>query len=72
MCIRDRCNTSECETPHATAFSICSDCDKVSEINDSKLFKFLLDFRDNNGVKFAGYNLEFFGVCKSCEQIQKV
>jgi Fur family zinc uptake transcriptional regulator len=66
------CNTSECETPHATAFSICSDCDKVSEINDSKLFKFLLDFRDNNGVKFAGYNLEFFGICKSCELIRKV
>ena len=66
------CNTSDCETPHATAFSICNNCDEVSEINDPKLFKYLLDFKDNNGVKFVGYNLEFFGVCKSCEQIQKV
>ena len=66
------CNTSDCETPHAIAFSICNNCDEVSEINDSKLFKYLLDFRDNNGVKFAGYNLEFFGICKSCEQIQNV
>ena len=61
------CKTSDCETPHATAFSICDSCDKVSEINDPKLFKYLLDFKDNSGIKFDGYNLEFFGTCKSCE-----
>ena len=27
----------------------------------------LLDFKDNSGIKFDGYNLEFFGTCKSCE-----
>ena len=61
------CKTSDCETPHATAFSICDSCDEVSEINDPKLFKYLLDFKDNSGIKFNGYNLEFFGTCKSCE-----
>ena len=61
------CKTSDCETPHATAFSICDSCDEVSEINDPKLFKYLLDFKDNSGIKFHGYNLEFFGTCKSCE-----
>ena len=61
------CKTSDCETPHATAFSICESCDEVSEINDPKLFKYLLDFKDNSGIKFDGYNLEFFGTCKSCE-----
>ena len=61
------CNISDCETPHATAFSICDSCDEVSEINDPKLFKYLLDFKDNSGIKFDGYNLEFFGTCKSCE-----
>ena len=61
------CKTSDCETPHATAFSICDSCDEVSEINDPKLFKYLLDFKDNSGIKFDGYNLEFFGACKSCE-----
>ena len=59
------CKTSDCETPHATAFSICDSCDEVSEINDPKLFKYLLDFKDNSGIKFDGYNLEFFGACKS-------
>ena len=61
------CKTSDCETPHATAFSICDSCDEVSEINDPKLFKYLLDFKDNSGIKFDGYNLEFFGTSKSCE-----
>ena len=61
------CKTSDCETPHATAFSICDSCDEVSEINDPKLFKYLLDFKDNSGIKFDGYNLEFFGNCKSCK-----
>ena len=61
------CKTSDCETPHATAFSICDSCDEVSEINDPKLFKYLLDFKDNSGIKFDGYNLEFFGTCKSCK-----
>ena len=61
------CKTSDCETPHATAFSICDSCDEVSEINDPKLFIYLLDFKDNSGIKFDGYNLEFFGTCKSCE-----
>ena len=61
------CKTSDCETPHATAFSICDSCDEVSEINDPKLSNYLLDFKDNSGVKFDGYNLEFFGTCKSCE-----
>ena len=64
------CKTSDCETPHATAFSICDSCDEVSEINDPKLFKYLLDFKDNSGIKFDGYNLEFFGTCKSCETSQ--
>ncbi len=45
------CKTSDCETPHATAFSICDSCDEVSEINDPKLFKYLLDFKDNSGIK---------------------
>ena len=61
------CKTLDCESPHAIAFSICGNCEVVSEINDPKLFKYLLDFKDNNGVKFSGYNLEFFGTCKACE-----
>ena len=63
------CNTGNCETPHAVAFSICNNCEVVSEINDQKLFKYLSDFKDNSGVKFNSYNLEFVGVCSSCKAV---
>ena len=63
------CNIGDCATPHAVAFSICNQCEIVTEINDQKLFKYLSDFKDKSGVKFKGYNLEFFGVCDSCKTI---
>ena len=61
------CKISNCNTPHKTVFSICNSCEIVSEINDPKLFKNLKDFRDKDGTVFDGYNLEFFGTCKSCK-----
>jgi len=68
------CKISNCDTPHETVFSICNSCEIVSEINDPKLFKHLKAFKDNDGTKFDGYNLEFFGTCKSCinKQIENI
>jgi Fur family zinc uptake transcriptional regulator len=65
------CNTKHCTSSHTTAFSICNTCDEVLEINDPKLLEFLSGFKDSSGAQFAGYNLEFFGTCKSCEQIHE-
>ena len=66
------CINSNCAANSNAAFTICESCDVVSEINYSNLFKYLLNFKDNNGVKFNGYNLEFFGMCKSCEYSAKI
>ena len=64
------CKVSDCDNPHKTIFSICNSCEIVSEIKDPKLFKQLKDFSDNDGIKFDGYNLEFFGTCKACKNKQ--
>ena len=61
------CNNSECEISNATAFSICDNCEKVKEIKNSKLSKYLSNFADNSGMKYKKYNLEFFGLCKNCK-----
>ena len=61
------CKNSNCEVSNATAFSICERCEKVTEINNSKLSKYLTNFEDNSGMKYSKYNLEFFGVCKKCK-----
>ena len=61
------CKNSNCESTKATAFSICEKCEKVTEINNSKLSNYLSDFQDNTGMKYNKYNLEFFGFCKKCK-----
>ena len=60
------CQNSSCQISKATAFSICENCEKVTEINNSNLSKYLTSFKDKNGMKYNKYNLEFFGLCKKC------
>ena len=60
------CKSSSCEISKATAFSICTKCENVSEINNLKLSKYLSNFTDEAGMKYSKYNLEFFGLCKKC------
>ena len=61
------CQNSSCQITKATAFSICESCENVSEISNSKLSKYLLNFTDDSGMKYSKYNLEFFGLCKNCK-----
>ena len=60
------CQNSSCQVSKATAFSICESCEKVTEINNSSLSKYLSNFKDRAGMKYSKYNLEFFGLCKKC------
>ena len=61
------CQDSSCQISKATAFSICESCERVTEINNSKLSKYLNNFQDSSGMKYSKYNLEFFGICKKCK-----
>ena len=60
------CQNSSCQVSKATAFSICESCEKVTEIKNSSLSKYLSNFKDKAGMKYRKYNLEFFGLCKKC------
>ncbi len=60
------CQNSSCQVSKATAFSICESCEKVTEINNFSLSKYLSNFKDRAGMKYSKYNLEFFGLCKKC------
>ena len=61
------CKSSSCEISKATAFSICTKCENVSEINNPKLSKYLTNFEDDSGMNYNKYNVEFFGLCKKCK-----
>ena len=60
------CKNANCEVSKATAFSICESCEKVEELNDLKLSKYLSSYSDKTGMKYKKYKLEFFGLCKKC------
>ena len=62
------CNNSDCEISKATAFSICETCEKVTEISNQKLSKYLKNFHDKTGMTYKKYNLEFYGLCISCQK----
>jgi len=62
------CKNSNCEVSKATAFSICENCEKITEINNLNLSKYLTNFKDDSGMKYKKYNLEFFGLCKRCKK----
>ena len=61
------CKSASCEISKATAFSICTKCENVSEFNNPKLTKYLTNFEDDSGMRYSKYNLEFFGLCKKCK-----
>ena len=61
------CQNSSCNITKATAFSICESCEEVTEIDNSKISKYLSSFADKIGMKYKKYNLEFFGLCKKCK-----
>ena len=62
------CQNSSCQISKTTAFSICESCEKVTEIKDNKLAKYLTNFNDNTGMNYKKYNLEFYGLCKKCKR----
>ena len=61
------CQNSNCKVSKAAAFSICESCEEVTEIDNSKISKYLSSFADKVGMKYKKYNLEFFGLCKKCK-----
>ena len=61
------CQNSSCQVSKATAFSICEACEKVTEVSNSNLSKYLSNIKDKEGMKYHKYNLEFFGLCKKCK-----
>ena len=60
------CKDVNCKISKTTVFSICENCEKVTEINNTSLSKYLNNFKDDTRMKYNKYNLEFFGLCKKC------
>ena len=60
------CINSNCSVNSNTGFTICQQCDEVSEIHDNKIFKNLEDLAVEESSKLNRYNLEMYITCKKC------
>jgi|TARA_B110000914_G_C15491894_1_gene461047 Fur family zinc uptake transcriptional regulator len=61
------CKNANCEISKATAFSICENCEKITELNNPKLSTLITTFKDSSGMNYKKFNLELFGLCKKCK-----
>ena len=61
------CKNANCEISKATAFSICENCEKVTELNNPKLSTLITTLKDSSGMSYKKFNLELFGLCKKCK-----
>ena len=61
------CKNANCEISKATAFSICENCEKVTELNNPKLSTLITTLKDSSGMNYKKFNLELFGLCKKCK-----
>ena len=61
------CKNSSCQVSKATAFSICESCEKVTEINNSKLSKYLSNFEDKSSrILKSSFICFSFLNCRGC------
>ncbi len=63
------CNNHECENPDFIAFTICDECENVSEIKDKSISSSLSKIKKKSGFKTRRSSLELHGLCRECESI---
>ena len=67
------CKNSSCQVSKATAFSICESCEKVTEINNSKLYLlyFIPELSEKLDKYFESFELLISDTFSQLSQIEK-
>ena len=60
------CEHSSCEISQMTAFTICQNCEKVSEVMDEELSNYVNLRAEKLGISMTKTNIEFHGLCDRC------
>ncbi len=60
------CNNNECENPDFIAFTICDECENVSEIKDELISSSLSRIKKKLGFRAVRSSIELHGLCKEC------
>ncbi len=60
------CEHSLCESSDMTAFIICNECEKVSEVEDKELSDYMQIRAEKFGLFAPKTKVEFHGLCPGC------
>ena len=60
------CEHSLCEASDMTAFIICNECEKVSEVEDKELSDYMQIRAEKFGLYAPKTKIEFHGLCPDC------
>ena len=63
------CKKSNCLNKSSTTFLICNLCDKITEIEEEIISKQFSIICDKLNSKYSNHNLEIFGTCVSCKEL---
>ena len=57
----------ECNDKTSTSFSICENCDSVTELTGNNLISYFSKQAEKNNFNYKKHNLEIFGLCENCK-----
>ena len=60
------CKHENCNVKNSTAFLICENCEKVTELKKDNLLVYFSKQAVKDNFKYRKHNLEIYGTCKSC------
>ena len=63
------CEHKNCNSSTSTSFLICETCDQVSELTQKNLPSYFAKQSEQANFKYAKHNLEIYGACKNCKNI---
>jgi Fur family zinc uptake transcriptional regulator len=63
------CEHKNCNSSTSTSFLICETCDQVSELTQKNLPSYFAKQSEQADFKYTKHNLEIFGACKNCKNI---
>ena len=63
------CVHKNCGSSTSTSFLICESCDQVSELIQKNLPSYFAKQSEQVDFKYAKHNLEIYGACKNCKNI---
>ena len=63
------CKHENCNAKNSTAFLICENCEKVTELKRDNLLLYFSKQAVKDNFQYRKHNLEIYGICNDCKGV---